>query len=125
LKRNIGVGLFLAVPTLALAQGNMNMQGVSGLLNVPDASVIEYGTATIAWDNQVDGRFAKPRTLNATGNDINFAAGAFPHFEMVGRNVTGETTSGGSDLSFNLKLQLPWELLPGLNFAIGEIKAGQ
>jgi hypothetical protein len=124
LKRNIGVGLFLAVPTLALAQGNMNMQGVSGLLNVPDASVIEYGTATIAWDNQVDGRFAKPRTLNATGNDINFAAGAFPHFEMVGRNVTGETTSGGSDLSFNLKLQLPWELLPGLNFAIGEMDFG-
>jgi hypothetical protein len=124
LKRNIGAGLLMAVSTLAFAQGNMNMQGVSGLLNVPDASVLEYGTATIAWDNQVDGRFARPRTLNDTGNDINFAAGAFPHFEMVGRNVSPETTTGGSDLSFNIKLQLPWELLPGLNFAIGEMDFG-
>lgn len=124
MKRNIGAGLLLAVPSLAFAQGNMNMQGVSGLLNVPDASVLEFGTATIAWDNQVDGRFANPRTLNTTGNDINFAAGAFPHFEMVGRNVAPETTSGGSDLSFNIKLQLPWELLPGLNFAIGEMDFG-
>jgi hypothetical protein len=102
----------------------MNMQGVSGLLNVPDASVLEFGTATIAWDNQVDGRFATPRDRYATGNDFNFAAGAFPHFEMTGRNVAPQTTSGGSDLSFNLKLQLPWELLPGLNFAIGEIDFG-
>lgn len=124
MRRKIGAGLFIAVPTLAFAQGNMNMQGVSGLLNVPDASVLEYGTAAIAWDNQVDGRFARPRTLNAKGNDINFAAGAFPHFEMVGRNVAPESTSGGSDLSFNIKIQLPWELLPGLNFAIGEMDFG-
>ncbi len=124
MKRNIGAGLLLAVPTLALAQGNMNMQGVSGLLNVPDASVLEYGTATFAWDNQVDGRFANPLTLNTTGNDINFAAGAFPYFEMVGRNVSPETTSRGSDLSFNIKLQLPWELFPGLNFAVGEMDFG-
>ena len=124
MKRNIGAGLLSAVSTLAFAQGNMNMQGVSGLLNVPDASVLEYGTATIAWDNQVDGRFARPRTLNDTGNDMNFAAGAFPYFEMVGRNVSPETTAGSSDLSFNIKLQLPWELLPGLNFAIGEMDFG-
>jgi hypothetical protein len=124
LKRKIGIGLLIVVPTLALAQGNMNMQGVSGLFNVPDASVLEYGTATIAWDNQVEGSYSNSRGLNGTGNDLNFAAGAFPYFEMVGRNVSPETTSAASDLSFNIKLQLPWELLPGLNFAIGEMDFG-
>ncbi len=109
-----------AMPMTVMAQGNMNMQGMSGLLNIPDASVIEYGSATAAWDNQVDGRFSRDRKLNDQGNDFNFAAGIFPHIEIVGRDVAGRSTARGSDLSFNFKLQLPWELLHGFSFAIGE-----
>ncbi|MEX1666830.1 YjbH domain-containing protein [Zhongshania arctica] len=109
-----------AVPALGYAQGNMNMQGMSGLFNVPDASVLEYGTSTVAWDAQIDGRYSRIRKLNDQGNDINIGAGIFPHIEIAGRNVTGRSTAGGSDLSFNVKLQLPWELLNGVSFAIGE-----
>ena len=112
--------IVFALPIGAFAQGNMNMQGMSGLLNVPDASVIEYGSASIAWDAQVDGRFSRNNKLNDQGNDIKFGAGFFPHVEFAGRNVTTRTTTGGSDLSFNIKLQLPWEIIPGLSFAIGE-----
>ncbi|WP_269619762.1 YjbH domain-containing protein [Zhongshania sp. BJYM1] len=121
MKRDILASfLLLALPVSALAQGNMNMQGMSGLLNVPDASVLEYGTALVAWDNQIDGRFSRNRKLNDQGNDINLGAGIFPHIEIVGRNVTGRTTTSGSDLSFDVKVQLPWELLHGVSFALGE-----
>ncbi len=116
--------LLLCAPLQAAAQGQMNMQGMSGLLNIPDASVLEYGVASFSHDRQVDGRFSKPRTLNSAGNDFVVGAGAFPHVEMVGRNVTTTTTAGGSDLSFNVKLQLPWQLLPGLDVAIGEMDLG-
>ena len=115
---------WLLCPLAAAAQSNMNMQGMSGLFNVPDASVLEYGTAVLAHDRQVDGRFARPRTRNAAGNDMTISAGAFPHVEVVGRNVTTTTTTGGSDLSFNIKLQLPWELIEGVDFAIGEMDLG-
>lgn len=121
LKRFKVISCFLlGFPMGTFAQGEMNMQGMSGLLNVPDASVFEYGSATLAWDAQVDGRFSRNVNLNDQGNDINFGVGFFPHVEFTGRNVTGRTTTGGSDLSFNVKLQLPWELLHGLSFAIGE-----
>lgn len=96
------------------------MQGMSGLLNVPDASVLEYGTATVAWDSQVDGRFSRNRKLNDRGNDINIGSGIFPYVEVVGRDVANRSTAGGSDLSFNLKWQLPWELSHSVSFAIGE-----
>jgi hypothetical protein len=121
LKREIVASfLLLALPVSVLAQGNMNMQGMSGLLNVPDASVLEYGTAAVAWDGQIDGRFSRNWKLNDQGNDINLGAGIFPHIEIVGRNVTRRSTTGGSDLSFNVKVQLPWQLLHGVSFAIGE-----
>jgi hypothetical protein len=121
LKREILASfLLLALPVSVLAQGNMNMQGMSGLLNVPDASVLEYGTATVAWDSQVDGRFSRNLKLNDQGNDINIGAGIFPHIEIVGRNVADRSTTAGSDLSFNVKVQLPWQLLHGASFAIGE-----
>jgi hypothetical protein len=122
-SKDLVVGFLAALSALANAQGHMNMQGASGLLNVPDASVLEYGTATIARDNQVDGYYAFSN-LNATGNDIKFAVGAFPHVEMLGRNLTTTTTQGPSDLSFNIKLQLPWEILPGLSLAVGELDFG-
>ncbi|MGB1906327.1 MAG: YjbH domain-containing protein, partial [Spongiibacter sp.] len=115
---------WLLCPLAAAAQSNMNMQGMSGLFNVPDASVLEYGTAVLAHDRQVDGRFARPRTRNAAGNDMTISAGAFPHVEIVGRNVTTTTTTASSDLSFNIKLQLPWELIEGVDFAIGEMDLG-
>jgi hypothetical protein len=121
LKRDIFASILVfALPVAVQAQGNMNMQGMSGLFNVPDASVLEYGSAIVAWDAQIDGRFSRNRLLNDRGNDINIGAGLFPHVEIAGRNVTGRTTTGGSDLSFNVKLQLPWELLHGVSFAIGE-----
>jgi hypothetical protein len=121
LNKNIAAFILCsAVPVLGYAQGNMNMQGMSGLFNVPDASVLEYGTATVAWDAQVDGRFSRNRKLNDQGNDVNIGAGIFPHIEITPRNVTDRSTTDSSDLSFNVKLQLPWELLNGVSFAIGE-----
>ena len=108
----------------ALAQGNTNMQGVSGLFNVPDASVIEFGKASLSFDRQVDGRTSADPRLNDSGNDIVFGAGVFPHVEVAGRNVTGESTSGSSDLSFNMKLQSPWQLFDGLDLAIGQMDVG-
>ena len=105
MKRDIFASILVfALPVAVQAQGNMNMQGMSGLFNVPDASVLEYGSAIVAWDAQIDGRFSRNRLLNDRGNDINIGAGLFPHVEIAGRNVTGRTTTGGSDLSFNVKL---------------------
>lgn len=112
--------MLISMPSVVQAQGSLNMQGMSGLLNVPDASVQEYGMATFAWDNQVDGRFSRELSRNDQGNDFNAGVGIFPHVEVVGRNAANRSTAGGSDLSFNFKLQLPWELLPGVSFAIGE-----
>jgi len=100
------------------------MQGVSGLFNVPDASVIDFGKASLAFDRQVDGKYSGDPFLNDSGNDIVFGAGAFPHVEVAGRNVSDETTTGSSDLSFNLKLQSPWQLFGGLDLAIGQLDAG-
>lgn len=100
------------------------MQGVSGLFNVPDASVLEFGKASLAFDRQVDGRFSADPLQNDSGNDMVFGAGVFPHVEVAGRNVTGESTAGGSDLSFNMKIQSPWQLLEGVDFAIGQLDVG-
>ncbi len=113
------------LPICSSALAAINMQGASGLFNVPSASVIDYGTFSVSWDEQVNTPYdGYPNTINSSGNDFNFAVGLFPHVEVVGRSSTGKDTAGSSDLAFNMKLQLPYEFVEGLSFATGYLDLG-
>ncbi len=119
----VGLSLGLTLPSFALAQSTLNFQGISGLLNTPDASVLDYGMGVIAHDRQIDAEYT-PVGLNDEGNDVKLGVGLLPGLEIVGRNVAPNDTSGGSDLSFNAKWQIPWTPHEDLNFAVGVMDLG-
>lgn len=86
---------------------NLGYQGFSGLLNVPTASVIEYGEFQFLYTNQVEAnrRFGANEEYIA-GNSFNFGLGLYDNFEIVARNL-GRKLDEGSDLSANIKLKVP------------------
>ncbi len=112
-----------SLPTHAASPRNqINFQGYTGLINVPNASTIGPGVGVISRDNQIEGRFT-PRNKIGEGNDVFIGASPFAGVEMIGRNITADS-SGGSDLSFNIKLVSPWSPLDNFSFAFGESDLG-
>ncbi|WP_372783691.1 YjbH domain-containing protein, partial [Litorivivens sp.] len=112
-----------SVPALAASPRNqLNFQGYTGLINVPNAATIGPGVGVISRDNQIEGRFT-PRNKIGEGNDVFIGASPFAGVEMVGRNITADS-SGGSDLSFNIKIASPWSPIEGFRFAFGESDLG-
>lgn len=88
----------------------INFQGFSGLFNVPSGSTIEYGEFHFYYSNFNDiysndlgpvGSSENAAYYNS--NDFNIAASPFPGLEISMRNSGPQSTSGGSDLTANVK----------------------
>jgi hypothetical protein len=109
----------LALATISVASvaaenrpaSNLNFQGFTGLVAVPSAWVLSYGDFQYNFSNQIElnnpkGRFGGYRDYR-DGYNNQLGAGFFPGMEFSGRNVT-PYRDRGSDLSANVKFQLPY-----------------
>lgn len=112
-------GGLLAVPAHSQGLG-ISTQGNTGGLTIPSAFVLEEGQLAFS-----AGNYREPMIRAATRRNFNLGIGLFPYLELFGRfaeyttEQPGRLRSGLSDLSPNVKLQLP-PLLPALpNLAIG------
>jgi hypothetical protein len=98
---------------------SLSFQGFTGLINTPNAEVIDDGTAILHFNNQFDNHlrdYNYSRGVNSERNYI-FGVGFFPSLEIVGRVV--ESKGILMDLSANIKYKIPYthKYLP--NIAIG------
>ncbi|MEA1984004.1 MAG: YjbH domain-containing protein [Campylobacterota bacterium] len=109
---------------------SLSYQGYTGVVNTPNAQVMDEGEIGLHYDNQLDNvtreyMYDKPYKLH---NDYIIGAGILPHFEFQGR--VAETTRFAEDLSisprrdiidlsFNFKFQLPYKHKYLPNFALG------
>jgi hypothetical protein len=98
----------------AATDESASLQGYSGLLETPTAYTHAPGSAHFLYTTQVDPRFRGSQGMQTYALSLGFfryLEGAGRITEVQGRNV--------NDLSLNLKLQLPLDLvLPGLPFAV-------
>ena len=97
----------------------LSMQGFTGLINTPNAQVMNEGDIVFSYNNQFDNHlsgydYSRDRTST---DDYVFGVGLLPNFEIQGRFK--EQPGYARDLSANLKYQIPQfhEYLP--NIAIG------
>ena len=90
------------------ADGNLNFQGVTGLLNIPSAAVVEEGRVELLYSNllEEDRRIVTDWHYR-DGVSLNAAIGLLDGVEVVLRDV-GTGFDDASDMSVNLKWQLPW-----------------
>jgi len=102
----------------------LSMQGFTGLINTPNAQVMNEGDIVFSYNNQFDNHLtgyddSKERTST---EDYVFGVGLLPGFEIQGRFK--EQPGYARDLSANLKYQIPQyhEYLP--NIAIGAQELG-
>lgn len=97
----------------------LSMQGFTGLINTPNAQVMNEGDIVFSYNNQFDNHlrnYDDTRERIST-DDYVFGVGLLPNFEIQGRFK--EQPGYARDLSANLKYQIPQfhEYLP--NIAIG------
>jgi hypothetical protein len=98
---------------------SLSFQGFTGVINTPNAEVIDNGTAIFHFNNQFDNHlrgYDYSKDINFEENYI-FGIGFFPSLEIVGRLV--ESKGYARDLSANIKYKIPYsnQYLP--NIAIG------
>ena len=102
---------------------SLSFQGFTGIINTPNAQVMQEGDLTLQYNNQFDNHhrgynYDIPR---AGEDDYIFGAGFLPYFEIQGRlsNSPGYVR----DLSANIKLQLPlhFEYLPDIAFGMQDV----
>lgn len=106
---------FQASATQVQDADDLSLQGYSGFLNVPTAWVHRQGSAHFLVTTQADPAF---RRSSQTRSYI-LSAGFLPYLEGGLRLSEADAPSGLQDLSLNLKLQLPLELLwPTVPFAL-------
>jgi hypothetical protein len=102
----------LATPAAALGP---SLEGFTGLLQTPTAWAIEQGTAHLLLTSAEDARW-RERTSTRT---YALTVGLLPYTELAGRITDVWPEPRIRDLSFNLKLQLPLDLvLPDLPVAL-------
>lgn len=105
--------------------------GVSGLLNIPSAEILDQGVFALHRDNYTDRRFAG---RSESGNSTALVVGILPFLEVSGRlanydnslppQPNGFDRSGPRDLSANLKVQVP-RLFDGMPYlALGATDVG-
>ena len=94
-------------------------QGFTGIINTPNAQVMQYGDLTFHYDNQFDNvlRSYNYNKVETDNDNYIFGVGFFPYFEIQGR--LSETPRYHRDLSANMKLQLPWKYKYLPNIALG------
>ena len=83
------------------ATANLNFQGFTGLLHVPSARVLDYGDFQYNFSNLND------LSAYRDGYNNQLGVGVFPGIELALKNVTSDRDRG-SDLSGNIKWQLPY-----------------
>ncbi len=86
---------------------SLSMQGYTGLINTPNAQVMDEGDIAFSFNNQIDNHlrdydYSKPYS---NAEDYVFGVGFFPHFELQGRFK--EQPGYTRDLSANFKYQIP------------------
>ncbi len=98
---------------------SLSMQGYTGVINTPNAQVMNEGDLTFHFNNQFDNhlRYYDYDAIISGEENYIFGVGLLPHFEIQGR--ISEAPGYHRDLSANVKFQLPskHQYLP--NFAIG------
>eukprot|EP00764_Aduncisulcus_paluster_P015043 gnl/Carplike_NY0171/9380_a13097_159.p1 GENE.gnl/Carplike_NY0171/9380_a13097_159~~gnl/Carplike_NY0171/9380_a13097_159.p1 ORF type:complete len:161 (-),score=0.90 gnl/Carplike_NY0171/9380_a13097_159:23-505(-) len=116
----------LCAPVLASEKINnyQSFTGYTGLINTPNASVIDVGHIDLGYNNMLDLRGGK----YVDGHNFIFSAGLFDGLEVSGQ-IAAESmndnlfyTEGRGqlrDLSFNAKYQLPYIPKEWFTVAIG------
>ena len=96
-----------------------SMQGYTGIINTPNAQVMNEGDLTFQYNNQFDNHLRNyDYTIPISGEDnYIFGVGLLPYFEMQGR--LSEAPGYHTDLSANVKFQIPYKHKYLPNIAIG------
>ncbi|NEW60875.1 YjbH domain-containing protein [Sulfurovum sp. bin170] len=121
---NLYLLLLLISPLYLFAddfKNHLSLQGYTGLINTPNAQVIEEGSAVFQFNNQFDNhlRFYENKDSTASEESYIFGIGFLSSLEITGRLVNSEEPTFIRDLSASIKYKLPYEheYLP--NFAVG------
>jgi hypothetical protein len=116
MKRNLLALLFI-LPAVATAKQEVStsFQGFSGLINTPTAALFDEGEFYFQYSNQTEIKGAYQTTPN-----FHFGIGLWDFVEISGRNAAyTESMNGGSDLSGNIKLGIPYIPKNWFSLAIG------
>jgi len=101
----------------------ISFQGYTGLINIPNAQILEEGVFVFSYNNQFDEHLRGYDTARqrVESEDYQFGIGLFPHFEMQGR--LKEQPGYVRDLSANFKYQLPhfWHLSPDIALGVQDL----
>jgi len=114
--------LSILTSTLLLSDNlsnTLSFQGYTGLINTPNAEVLDNGTAMIHFNNQFDNNLRNydySKDIKYEENYI-FGIGFLPSLEIVGRLV--EAKDYFRDLSVNIKYKIPYESKYFPNIAVG------
>ncbi|MCG8613678.1 MAG: YjbH domain-containing protein [Pseudomonadales bacterium] len=104
----------LSVQITQAEENTLSFQGFSGLLNTPHGGVMEYGSATFMFSDQLEKR---GRAEYAYADNYILGIGFFPHFELTGRIAATNTHDNSflpenagetRDLSANIKVHAPF-----------------
>ena len=116
MKRSL-LALLSILPTIATANQEVStsFQGYSGLINTPTADLFNAGDFHFQYSNQTEIQGAYQNTPN-----ILFGIGLWDFIEISGRNAAyTESMNGGSDLSANIKLGIPYIPKDWFSLALG------
>ncbi|MDX1589303.1 MAG: YjbH domain-containing protein [Oleiphilaceae bacterium] len=110
------LGLFATQALASQDQRDLAFPGYSGFLNVPSATVLHHGQASVQWSDQayLSGRSGFGAGRYGHLNNVAGVFGLFPNMELGGRLVWDKTQTNCfrvgctiRDLSANLKVQAP------------------
>jgi len=101
----------------------LSNQGFTGLINTPNAQVMNEGDLTMHFNNQFDNVLREYNYNKAYTYQENyiFGVGLLPYFEIQGR--LAETPGYERDLSANMKFQIPYKhkYLPNIAFGLQDL----
>lgn len=125
-KKIVAHLLVLTLPMVLSAEDlphSLSMQGYTGLINTPNAQVMNEGDIAFSFNNQFDNhlRGYDENRERTDAEDYVFGVGLFPNFELQGR--LKEQPGYGRDLSGNMKFKIPkiYEYFPDVAFGIQDI----
>lgn len=117
--------LLLALPVLHAdsLSPSLSFQGYTGVINTPNAQVMREGDLTLQYNNQYDNHLrGYDPSISRPGED-NYIVGMgfFSWFELQGRLVN--VPEQIRDLSFNVKVQLPFhfDYFPDIAFGVQDL----
>ncbi len=125
-KKIVAHLLLLTLPMVLFAEDklhSLSMQGYTGLINTPNAQVMNEGDIVFSYNNQFDNHLRNydHNSERTYAEDYVFGVGLFPNFELQGR--LKEQSDYVRDLSANMKYKIPKinEYFPDIAFGIQDI----